>query len=200
MTYATNNFVYRYIQLCRPKLLHIYQSPKGWLVVNAITSFILLNWVAMLYIVIEPSPMVKGSVRNYVTNNYDVDPNDKASFGLSVKLITVPELILLNEMVLVVMAIFTVGGVCAWRIDRCLRKNAMSPQTKKVQRHMFIMLTLQTLNPALLLNAPLYSVYICILVCWRHHPCCIELCYRFFDVVVRHVLAYHCHRIYERLS
>ncbi|KAK6059054.1 hypothetical protein COOONC_03318 [Cooperia oncophora] len=36
----------------------------------------------------------------------------------------------------------------------------MSPQTKKVHRHMLLMLILQTVCPALLLNGPLCTMYL----------------------------------------
>ncbi|KAK6038562.1 hypothetical protein COOONC_23933 [Cooperia oncophora] len=103
--------------------------------------------------------------RKYISKNYGVDATRKAFLGLIWKVrcfslygivfssfttvddiilyITTNRVCLLRSFHSYTLALVQFGGLCAWKIDRCLRVNAMSPQTKKIHRHMLLMLILQ---------------------------------------------------------
>ncbi|KAK6052996.1 hypothetical protein COOONC_09499 [Cooperia oncophora] len=130
------------------------------MVIASINLAIIFNWIATLSIVCYPTPLVRRHARNYVLENYGLDVAPKAFVGLSMELTTTPKFVLLVESFLLVLTLGAIGALCAWKIDRCLRVNAMSPQTKKIHRHMLMMLILQTLCPALLLNGPICAIYL----------------------------------------
>ncbi|KAK6036564.1 7TM chemoreceptor [Cooperia oncophora] len=164
-----NNFVYRYIpvvQVSKARLLYIYHSLKWAIVTYSVSVAVICNWVSNAL----------QFARKFVIDNYGLDPRGKAFFGARIKvcynlytllhtyinslLFTIPQYILFFETFSLVTALFTVGALCAWRIDSCIRENAMSTQTKKMHRHMLIMLIVQAVCPGMLLNAPLLSIYL----------------------------------------
>ncbi|KAK6039292.1 hypothetical protein COOONC_23203 [Cooperia oncophora] len=134
-----NNFVYRYIQLCRARLLYIYHSLKWAVVTYSVSVAMICNWVIMLYVNCPPNP---------------------SGTEFAKKVFTIPQYILCIECFSLVTILCTVGTLCAWRIDSCIRENAMSTQTKKMHRHMLIMLIVQAVCPGMFLNAPLLSIYL----------------------------------------
>ncbi|KAK6026159.1 hypothetical protein OSTOST_07923, partial [Ostertagia ostertagi] len=113
------------------------------MIISSITSLILINWLAMLYFTCYPTSLIIEYTRKDVVDNYGIDPNRKAFFGLSMMFISTAEYILLVETFFFILVLGTVVAFCAWSIDHCLRVNAMSLQTKKLHRQMLIMLILQ---------------------------------------------------------
>nr|CDJ82935.1 unnamed protein product [Haemonchus contortus] len=91
---------------------------------------------------------------------YNINPADHALFGLSMELASPVEFAFFIESLVLVMFLGSIGITCAIGMDQFLKKNSMSPQTKKVHRRTFIMLSCQTLSPTILLYAPLCSVYL----------------------------------------
>ncbi|PIO62197.1 hypothetical protein TELCIR_16256, partial [Teladorsagia circumcincta] len=131
------------VKLVKSRLIYIYESPKWSMIIGSITSAILFNWLAMLYFTCYPTPLIIEYTRKYVLKNYEIDPNEKAFFGLSMKFISTAEYILLIETFVDLLILGTIVSFCSWSIDHCLRVNAMSAQTKKMHRQMLIMLILQ---------------------------------------------------------
>ncbi|KAK6059055.1 hypothetical protein COOONC_03319 [Cooperia oncophora] len=134
------------------------------MVIAFINVAIICNWIGLLYVVLCPTPLVIQYTRKYISENYGIDATRKAFLGLIWKYITPLKFTLVIETFIVILALGTVGALCAWKIDRCLRVNAMSPQTKKIHRHMLLMLILQTVCPALLLNGPICAAYMLLFI------------------------------------
>ncbi|XGW12273.1 hypothetical protein V3C99_013177 [Haemonchus contortus] len=155
-----NKFVYTYINLCKQNLHYIYESSAGWTIIALINVAIIVNWVAMLYISCRPTESLIQHSTYYMVSVYNINPADHALFGLSMELASPVEFAFFIESLVLVMFLGSIGITCAIGMDQFLKKNSMSPQTKKVHRRTFIMLSCQTLSPTILLYAPLCSVYL----------------------------------------
>ncbi|KAK5970571.1 hypothetical protein GCK32_010212 [Trichostrongylus colubriformis] len=156
-----NNFLYRYITLCRSNLSYVYSS-KPHLIIGALINLLLvLNWVAMIYFVLWPSDefvetaekvwqgriKVAGTVYIGVSNLGGAHPFKMA---------------MLIESLVMLLSVAQVNPFCAMQIHRCLKDNSssLSTRTKKMQMKMFVLLSIQITCPTLLMHIPLGTVYL----------------------------------------
>ncbi|EYC08401.1 hypothetical protein Y032_0066g3743 [Ancylostoma ceylanicum] len=157
---VTNNFVYKYIQLCMPSFLQIYWSPKWLVIIVAINAAIVLNWIAMSTFCGWPSAGFIHFVTEYGLNVLHFDLRNSTFMGISMKYgLTPVTLSLLIEALLLVLVLGGIGLLCAMNIHLCLKQNSMSTRTRRMHRQMLTLLLLQTGCPLLLLHAPLYTMY-----------------------------------------
>ncbi|KAK6057333.1 hypothetical protein COOONC_05150 [Cooperia oncophora] len=69
------------------------------------------------------------------------------------------KLAILIESLVMMLTVAQLSPFCALRINRCLKDNSLSNQTKKLYRRMLILLSIQITFPVLLLHLPLCIMF-----------------------------------------
>ncbi|KAK6732487.1 hypothetical protein RB195_016705 [Necator americanus] len=157
--FATTNFLYQYIQLCKSHLLH--HPPYVLRSVCVVINFLCVaNWMAMIYFCLWPSD-------EYLSVIDEIWPNKSSSIamtsyiGISNRDRVDPfKTALLIESLVLLLSLAQVNPYCAMKIHTCLKMNALSLQTKKIHRQMLKLLTVQTACPTLLMHLPLGTMYL----------------------------------------
>ncbi|XGW31412.1 hypothetical protein V3C99_009964, partial [Haemonchus contortus] len=152
---VTNSFLYRYLQLCRSDLFQRCSVKKTVLMACLINLIITLNIAIAMYKVFWPDEEFVQLVTNTV-NIPGVDIGSAAFIGFSLKnnLNTI-DLLLLVDLVTTVVLMVLVNVYCAKEIVSFLRNaSSQSKNFMANQRHMFILLLLQTSCPLVFLQIP----------------------------------------------
>ncbi|KAL6733562.1 hypothetical protein Aduo_004200 [Ancylostoma duodenale] len=152
---VTNNFIFQYVQICKPNFAYIYTSPKWLLLLNAVNVAIVLNWAAVIYISCWPEPDILALARPGILNHYGIDITSMSYIGISLQTVSASELALYVECVVVTAAMACIGVRCAIGINRTLKENSMSSHTKKLHQQMFYLLLVEGVCPTLFLHVPL---------------------------------------------
>ncbi|KAJ1358597.1 hypothetical protein KIN20_017069 [Parelaphostrongylus tenuis] len=156
---ATNNFLYKYFQLCKPLSIHIY-TPKWIIVIIAINIALVVNWLSMNILCGWPSKEFIYMVREYTSTSYQYELINSTFMGISMKHISKPsKFALLIESLIMVLGLGLISLLFAIKIHFYLKHNSMSTQTKQMHRKTLKLLSLQTACPFLLLHVPLYTMY-----------------------------------------
>ncbi|EYC08397.1 hypothetical protein Y032_0066g3741 [Ancylostoma ceylanicum] len=75
--------------------------------------------------------------------------------GISLHTVSIAELAIFVECLIVTIAMACIGVRCAISINRCLEENSMSSRTKKLHQQMFYLLLVEAACPTLFLHIPL---------------------------------------------
>ncbi|RCN40610.1 7TM chemoreceptor [Ancylostoma caninum] len=158
--FVTNNFVYRYLQLCKPRILHAYPHHILLSIGGAFNIVISANWMAMIYFCLWPSG-------EFLFVSEEIWPNT-SSIIAQTSYIAISnrdgadpfKLGLLIESLVLLLSLAQVNPYCAMEIHKCLKINSLSAQTKKLHRQMLKLLTVQTACPTLLMHCPLGMMYL----------------------------------------
>ncbi|RCN46672.1 7TM chemoreceptor [Ancylostoma caninum] len=152
---VTNNFIFQYVQICKPSFAYIYTSPKWLLLLNAVNVAIVLNWAAVIYISCWPKQDFLELARPRILSHYGIDMTSMSYIGISLDTVSVAELILFVECLIITIAMGCIGVKCAISINRSLSENSMSSHTKKLHKQMFFLLLVEAACPTLFLHVPL---------------------------------------------
>ncbi|KAK6041019.1 7TM chemoreceptor [Cooperia oncophora] len=154
-----NNFLYRYISLCRGNLSYIYSSRKHLIAGAAINLLPVLNWIAMIYFAVWPSDEFQ-KVAEKVWDD-DVVVDQKLYIGItSFDGIAPEKLTIVIESFVMLLIIGQVSPFCAMQIHRCLKSSSMSKRTKEMYKKLLLLLSIQITCPTILMNAPLSIAFI----------------------------------------
>uniref|UniRef100_W6NDM4 7TM GPCR domain containing protein n=1 Tax=Haemonchus contortus TaxID=6289 RepID=W6NDM4_HAECO len=148
LVYSTNSFIYRFIQLCRPHLFFIYTSFKCLAVYTVINVALITNWVLMVYFTGWPKPPFTAHVKQLLMTDYDFNLGNRAFVGFSLDMLPKDEFVMLMEALSLPLVLVCIAFSCALRVYFYLKSNALSSQTKRMQKTLFVVLLIQTACPA----------------------------------------------------
>ncbi|XGW12279.1 hypothetical protein V3C99_013183, partial [Haemonchus contortus] len=160
LVYSTNSFIYRFIQLCRPHLFFIYTSFKCLAVYTVINVALITNWVLMVYFTGWPKPPFTAHVKQLLMTDYDFNLGNRAFVGFSLDMLPKDEFVMLMEALSLPLVLVCIAFSCALRVYFYLKSNALSSQTKRMQKTLFVVLLIQTACPVILLHLPLFTIYL----------------------------------------
>uniref|UniRef100_A0A7I4YJV0 G_PROTEIN_RECEP_F1_2 domain-containing protein n=1 Tax=Haemonchus contortus TaxID=6289 RepID=A0A7I4YJV0_HAECO len=152
---VTNSFLYRYLQLCRNDLFQRCSVKKTILIACLINLIITFNIAIAMYKVFWPDEEFVQLVTSTVSlPGVDIRTAAFIGFSLTNNLNTI-DLLLLADLVVTVVLMVLVNVFCAKEIVSFLRNASSQSKTFMAnQRHMFILLLLQTACPLVFLQIP----------------------------------------------
>ncbi|KAL6733567.1 hypothetical protein Aduo_004205 [Ancylostoma duodenale] len=156
----TNNFIYRYIQVCKIRYSYIYTRSKSITVICAVNMIILLNCAIVMVVCAWPCVDFRQQLyKERIT--VDVSALEQKSFmGFSIEHSITHLTILLMVDGLLMMVMFTaIGSYSAFRIRSTLKRSSLSGKTTKMHKKMFHLLLLQCACPTLFVYIPLCVCY-----------------------------------------
>ncbi|KHJ96147.1 7TM chemoreceptor [Oesophagostomum dentatum] len=145
---VTNSFIYRYVHVCsspESALLRIYHSTYGIGIVLVINIAIIVNWLAMIYIVFWPDPIVIQRLSGVVLELAGIELSQTGHLCISLKLseLTPIKIGLIGELLLLMCIMGNIMLYSATKISSTMKRETTSDSLRKMHRQMFMLLLLQ---------------------------------------------------------
>ncbi|KAL6733574.1 hypothetical protein Aduo_004210 [Ancylostoma duodenale] len=159
---VTNSFIYRYIQVCRPRFFDTYQSRLGVTVVLLLNLSIIVNWLFIVYFDFWPTSLTIAQLSDTVLLLTGLNSSECAQLGLSLKygLLNPLNLALVVEVLLLMSAMGGIMAFSALKISSTLKQATFSKNLRKMHRQLFTLLLLQTACPMTFLHTPCFLCFI----------------------------------------
>ncbi|KAK6026922.1 hypothetical protein OSTOST_07093 [Ostertagia ostertagi] len=151
---VTNSFIYRYLNLCRAKLVHRVSS-KRFLFTGCFFNLVVLsNASIVLYFAILPDKSLADIVINTVVIS-GINMRQAAFFGVSLKYgVSGFRPVMILELVLLLAVIASINLYCGMKIKFFLRKATQTSNFLTLQRQMFLQMSIQAACPVVFLMVP----------------------------------------------
>ncbi|WKX95895.1 hypothetical protein Q1695_012394 [Nippostrongylus brasiliensis] len=158
--FVANNFLYRYLSLCKTRLFQMLVSKEFLAVAILINTVFVANWMCMIYFSLWPyDGFIKISQELWSKNEVDIE--NRTYIAISNRDGTDPlKMGILIESLALLMFIAQISPACAMQIHRTLKQNSFSETTKKLHRQTLVLLSIQTVCPTVFMHLPLTLMYI----------------------------------------
>ncbi|XGW31394.1 hypothetical protein V3C99_009955 [Haemonchus contortus] len=156
---VTNSFVYRYLQLCRARLLQKYPSKVYVLVGSLVNFFVILDFIIVIYFAFWPNEDFEQLIWHSVEIP-GINLKGVAFLGMSLKYnMSGFHLALVINIALVLAFMVSINLFCSLKIHGSLRNTLRSNQSILLQRRMFVLLQLQACSPFVFLHIPCFFAF-----------------------------------------